>query len=515
MLCNRLTRHESVSLYEDALRANQDEALRNLCLHDLFFLLVVAFKRPDINHPWLYDRCREVETDPDGYLDLWSREHYKSTIITFGKSIQDILRNPNETIGIFSHTRPIAKGFLDQIKRELESNTFLKRLFPDILYDEPKRQAERWSLDGGLIVNRTANPKEATFEAWGLVDSQPTSKHFNILVFDDVVTLDSVSNTEQIKKVTSAWEMALNLGVRDGGRIRYIGTRYHMNDTYKTIIERESATPRYHYPTTAGRKDTLESGVIKGDPVLLTGKQLLKKRSDMGPYTFSSQMLQNPTADRLQGFREEWLCFYDALRNTHAWNFYLLCDPANEKKKENDYTTMFVIALAPDKNYYLVDGLRDRLNLTERTKKIFEFHRQYRPLKVGYERYGMQADIQHISYVMEELNYRFNITELGGSMPKPDRIKRLVPAFEKRTFYLPHKLIFVDNEKRAQDLVRLFIQEEYLEFPVPTHDDMLDCASRIMDPNFKAVFPEEVALRVPSITMRTEPDKCETEYALF
>ena len=32
-----------------------------------------------------------------------------------------------------------------------------------------------WSLDGGLVVKRKSNPKEATVEAWGLVDSQPTS----------------------------------------------------------------------------------------------------------------------------------------------------------------------------------------------------------------------------------------------------------------------------------------------------------------------------------------------------
>ena len=73
-----------------------------------------------------------VQESPDGHLDLWAREHYKSTIITFGQTIQDILRDPEVTVGIFSHTRPIAKGFLRQIKRELESNQTLKDLFPDI-----------------------------------------------------------------------------------------------------------------------------------------------------------------------------------------------------------------------------------------------------------------------------------------------------------------------------------------------------------------------------------------------
>ena len=511
--CADLTIEQCNALYDNCLKAGNEETLRRLCREDLFFLLTRALKRFDANDPWLYERVREVEADPDGNLDLWAREHYKSTIITFALSTQDILNDPNVTIGIFSHTRPIAKAFLDQIKTELEKNTFLQDLFPDILFKEPRKESPRWSLDSGIIVKRTANPKESTVEAWGLVDGQPTSKHFSKLVYDDVVTRESVTTTDQIKKVTDAWALSLNLGAR-GGVARYIGTRYHENDTYAEIIRRKSVKAvRIYAPTDLGQNDTM----VQGTPVLLKKADLLKKRDDMGPYIYAAQMLQNPAADRTMGFNNDWLRFYDVLRNYAHWNFYILCDPANEKKKDNDYTVMVVIALAPDRNYYLVDGVRDRLNLTERTKKLFELRRKWAArgnvLSVGYEQYGMQSDIQHVRYVQEQENYRFEIRELGGSMPKNDRIRRLVPVFEQGRFWMPHRLPFVDNERKAQDFVYLFLNEEYSPFPVAVHDDMLDCAARIMDPELEARFPEPQDFAVPSQTMEhDEPEKCRTEY---
>src|SRR5688572_16437972 len=105
------------------------EASRWLVRNDLFFLLVVVLGRRDANNPWAFARCREVQAAPNGFLDLWAREHYKSTIITFALTIQEILRNPETTIGIFSHTRPIAKAFLRQIMREFETNELLKGWF--------------------------------------------------------------------------------------------------------------------------------------------------------------------------------------------------------------------------------------------------------------------------------------------------------------------------------------------------------------------------------------------------
>lgn len=484
-----MTRSEAKALYAGARTAAD---LRALISGDLFFLLCVGMNRPDVDCDWIYERCREVQASPDGHLDLWAREHYKSTIITIALTIQNILNNPEITIGIFSHTRSIAKAFLCQIKRELESNELLNDLFPDILWGlgAKKTPPGYWS-ENSLIVRRKTNPKESTVEAWGLVDGQPTGKHFSLLVYDDVVAPESVTTPDQIKKTTDAWALSLNLGAHGGTR-RYIGTRYHFNDSYAEMMRREAAVPRLH-PATA-------DGTMEGEPVLLSREALAEKRREMGPYIFGCQMLQNPKADVSMGFKEEW--FRTVASDAHeargaeaayrSANRFIVVDPASEKKKSSDYTVMWVLELGVDRNYYVVDGVRDRLNLKERADRLFNLHRTWRPLNVGYEKYGQQADIEHMRDRMDREHYHFNIVPLGGQMPKNDRIRRLIPIFEGGRMFFPYRLMYIDVEGRTHDLTREFLDEEFMAFPVAAHDDMLDGLARILDPELGAIFPQPV-----------------------
>jgi predicted phage terminase large subunit-like protein len=470
----------------DGSPAARRDLVRHLNKTDLFYLLVVTLNRIDADNDFCYGRCREVEDNPNGYMDLWSREHYKSSIITFALTIQDLLKDPDLTVCIFSHTKPIAKNFLRQIKVEFESNESLKAHHSDVLYWDPRREAPKWSEDDGITIKRKSTPKEATIYASGLVDGLPTSGHYGLLIYDDVVTKESVYTPEQIQRTTDAWELSLPIGT-EGGLRRMIGTRYHHNDTYATILDRGTFEPRI-IPAT-------KDGTPEGEPVFLTRESLEEKRRDYGVYTFGCQMLQNPTADSAMGFQEEWLTYWEPGNYGHM-NLMILIDAAHSKRKTSDYTAMWVIGLAADKRYYVIDLVRDRLSLTERAAVLMALHRRYKPYFVGYERYGAQADIEHIQDLQKRQNYRFTITELGGPIPKDDRIRRLVPLFEFGRIVLPENLVKYDFEKRAVNLITAFKRDEYLAFPVGRHDDMIDALARIEDDNVDKIWPlnpEEVS----------------------
>lgn len=473
-----------IKSWQDRREEDRHTIWREMGKTDLYFLLRYILRRKDIEHPWTFARCRDVQAEPDGHLDLWGRGHYKSTIITFGLTIQDILNDPEETFGIFSHTRPIAKSFLRQIMSEFELNGALKELYEDVLWGAPRKHAPKWSEDDGIVVKRKSNPKESTIEAWGVVDGQPISRHFRKRIYDDIVTEDTVGTAEMIQKTTTRWALSLNLATSNGTD-RHIGTRYHKNDTYRHIIDVQAAIPRI-FPAT-------DNGKESGNPVYMTLEALKAKRRKMGPYIFGAQMLQDPTADKAQGFRDEWLAYWDAER-WRGLNRYLIVDPASAKKTARnhnpDYTAFEVVGLGADQVYRTIWHARMRLNLTERTEWLFKLHRKFKPLRVGYEKVGMQSDIEHIEYVQERELYKFEIVGLPAGGHKIDMVKQLVPIFESGRWLLPKSCLVLNDEGIAEDMTKTFVDFEYSDFPVASHDDMWDAKRHILTPELDAKFPK-------------------------
>ena len=510
-------------------RGSNSGAIRELCLNDRYYLLVRILKRYDAWHPWLYARCREVEESPDGYIDIWAREHYKSTIITFAGIIHEIIRNPEITIGIFSHTKPIAKGFLAQLQRELESNETLHALFPEILWSNPAQEAPSWSLDGGLVVRRGTNPKEATVEAHGLVDGQPTSKHFQLLIYDDVVTLESVNTPEQILKTTEAWQMSDNLGVA-GGRKWIIGTRYHYADTYADIINRGVARLRKHAATI--------EGTVNGNLVLLTKDQWRKKLLDQ-PATVHAQLLCDPLAGKQRVFDINQLRVYEV--RPSQLMVYLIVDPGRSVKKESADTAMIVIGIDGAGNKYVLDGVAHKMELPERWKWLSTLWSTWftQPgvqfVHVGYERYGAQSDLDYFKERQNLDGEFFEITplprdtergKLASERSKPDRIKRLLADISEgaqHRWYLPYQgkggdhgnnltsaqrrmlasgygfrlaepIRRKDGDKKIYDFCERF-RMQLNNFPFGGLVDIIDAASRLydMDPR-PPDDPNEVSL---------------------
>lgn len=242
----------------------------------------------------------------------------------------------------------------------------------------------------------------------------------------------------------------------------------------------------------------------KGDllfPKRLPMEELDRLRKDMSEYHFQGQYLQDPVPLGGGEFKEAWMQFYQQGGiKPKDMNIAILCDAAggddlNKKKKKNsDWTVFIVIGLGPDNNYYVLDMIRDRLNPTDRVNTLFMLHRKWndlsgKPPKVGYEKYGMMTDTHYIKEKQRIDAYNFALVELGGSMMKEERIRKLIPDMQNGRWFYPATLAYVDQEGRKFDLIAE-MKGEMKSFPRARYDDILDAKSRIYSPEIFMVFPK-------------------------
>jgi len=374
------------------------------------------------------------------------------------------------------------------------------------LWEKPRLQAPKWAENEGICVKRQANPKEQTIEAHGLVDGQPTGRHFDLIIYDDVVVQEAVNTPEQINKTTTQWELSLNLGSTYRPRFQYAGTRYSYGDTYGTILQRAAVKPRIHPATVNGKMD--------GEPVFLEVDRWEEIKKTTSTYTVACQQLLNPIAGSDIAFKEDWWNEWEI--RPYTLNVYIMCDPAHSRKRESNRTAIAVVGVDSNYNKFLLDGLCHRLSLSERWEGIKSLRIKWkrapgiREVKVGYERYGAQSDIEHFKEMMRIDGSSFPIYELnwtggGGSQSKKDRIQRLEPDLKDGSFFFPYptdekrltshqkdyknkkqefliskKIMRKDEEGKLYDLVDWVKRNEYLLFPT-IHPDFLDALSRIYD----------------------------------
>jgi len=428
--------YETLRFYQHIEPTLDDKGRALLNCNDRFYLLTVSCKRKDAWHPWIFERCREVEASPDGHLDLWARYHYKSSVGTFAGCIQEIMVDPEVTIAIMSGTNKIALPFLTQIQEEFERNDDLKRIHSDVLWQEPRKEAPLWSREKGIIVKRKGNPKEATIEAFGLIDGMRTGKHYKILNYDDLIDETMVDNPDIVKKVTQRWELSDSLGSLSLTRKWHWGTRYSYADTYGILIERAVLKER-RFPAT-------EDGTLNGKPILLSPERWsevkLAQRS-----TVNAQMLLNPLAGNENTFSTTGFRHYDVIPT--VMNVFIMIDPSKGKSKRSDRTAIAVVGIDVGGNKYLLDGYCHRMKLSRRWELIsdlkhkWENHPGVESIRIGYEQYGMQVDLEVIEEYQDRDDDHFLIEELNttrdGTHTKNDRISRLEPDFNRGIFYLP------------------------------------------------------------------------------
>lgn len=378
-------------------------------------------------------------------------------------------RNPSRFVVTATYGQDLADDFGRKVRGQMLDPLY-RKIFPNASIDPDSAS-----------VSRINTQQNGSYFAVG-IGGALTGRGADILIVDDPHKDRLDADSIIMRKRAKDWfQSVAYTRLMPGGSIVVMQTRWHEDDLAGWLL-REHGDEEWTILSVPAEPAPW--------PESFPEEKLQKIRRMLGPRDWSALYMQNPVPGGGGEFHREWLRYHDGDAGDGT-NKYLLVDPAGETRPENDFTSMWVVGLGADGNYRWVDGIRDRLNLTERGAAVMRLHRKHKPLQVRYERYGMMADVQYIQELQKRENYYFDVVEVAGKLKKNDRIRRLVPLFEGKKFLFPPTLSYTDKDKVPRDLVHTFIEEEYAAFPAGLHDDMLDALSRIAEPDMPLIWPSQ------------------------
>ena len=450
--------------------------------------------RPAAHHLLLAEGLEQIEQKQlDVLLVMMPPGSAKSSYGSVAFPAWYLGRNPRNCVIAASHTAELAERFGRRV-RNIVASPLHQAVFPECALSTDSTAAGRWDTSHG-----------GEYFAAG-VGGAVTGRRADLAIIDDPVKSREDADSETIREKQWAWwRDDLSTRLKPGAGVVLIMTRWHEDDLAGRLLEdiKESGQRVRVIKLPMEAQEGDELGRKPGEslwPDWFSPEMVQQAKRE--PRTWSALYQQEPRPIGGGEFQLAWLNSYE--RMPSAANRVLLVDPASGKTKtRGDYTSMWVIGKAADDNLYVLDGLRDRLNLTERTDKLFELVRRWKPSVVGYESYGLQADIEHIKIEQERQQYRFRMVELGGAMKKEDRVRRLIPLFQQGRIWTPRSMIRTRSTGHQYDVMEEF-KAEYVAFPVAAHDDAIDNLARIEEPDIKRylVTPQH---QPAAMTSRVQP----------
>lgn len=189
----------------------------------------------------LLDLCSFMQEGAKSKLVLTPRYTLKSTVADVGWILWKLVNNANLRFLIYSDSASKAQGFLQGVKNHIEGkapNSRFRELYGAWETDAHKG---KWNESEIEISARTKSFIEPTVETGG-IESSKIGRHYDILVFDDIVSDINTTTKAQMDKVHDCYKKSLSL-LKPGGDIVIIGclvagTKVTMSDGSLRNIEK-------------------------------------------------------------------------------------------------------------------------------------------------------------------------------------------------------------------------------------------------------------------------------------
>lgn len=339
-------------------------------------------------------------------LLLLPRDHQKSALIAY-RVAWEITRNPAVRILYISSTTTLARKQLKFIADILTCDTY-QYYWPEMV-NKNKFSREKWTEIEIAVDHpkrKEENVRDATVFTAGL-DTTITGLHSDINVFDDVVSPDNAYTETGRETVRQCYSQLASIEGTDSQQW-VVGTRYHPKDVYSDMMEisvdeydeegnlvseyelyekferavenRGDGTGEFLWPRQQ-RKDGKWFGF--NQRILATKRaQYLDKTQFRAQYYNDPNSLEDApvSPDLFQYYEPGHLKHRDGhwYYKDRRLNVFAAIDFAFTLNRKSDYTTLAVVGVDAERNYYVLH--LDRFQ----TDKISEY---FKAILRAYEKY--------------------------------------------------------------------------------------------------------------------------------
>jgi len=429
----------------------------------------------DLYEPFHQPIC-DLVVSPRRYKLLQAaRQSFKSSIGTIGYATWRIAKETIETghcnirILIASEVLDLAKEFTKTINNMLQEPRW-KEFYGD------HRGSERKSGWGSYTFTskyRTlARTKEPTVSYMSL-EAPKTGFHYDLIIADDLEAERTSASRDQIERCWSFYRLLHSLLEPVNGQLSLISTRWHYDDIYSRIIERNDTEDEHDKFKMVIRPARSKSGELTW-PDRFSDEVLASLLAKQGSYIFSCQYLLDPVPPEDRTFKLEWIKYITAnqIDPQRRYRVFVGADFAytpqrNVDKGETrlaDYTVILTAAVDDRWNYYLLDWYRKRCTKLEGVQELFRQYVTHKAIQIGLQkndRLLVDDNIIHYAFNQRMFQPRREYISYPAGTSKFDRIETILqPLFEA------NKVFLLPNMK--------WMEQELLDFPRGAHDDGAD-----------------------------------------
>lgn len=394
---------------------------------------------------------------PRYILMMWPRGFSKTTLAGVASNIYDIVY---EELGLglyVSATAGHAEIQLNNVKRELETNTKLKFFFGEL---KPQmKDSEAWRQDQfETTTHQTMIARGRGGQVRGLMHNGQRPRK---VIIDDLEDQESVATPEQRKKVRE-WAYAdlqpVLPAMDQEARMVALGTLLHSDSLMMTW----SMDPMWSV-IRFGSKD--RQGDLLWPENMDEEKLATLEKSAIISNTLAQFFMERHSIVRLDSTRDFQTKYFQYLAPQDGQELFvsLYQDPAIGEKEQNDRCTFTVTGMSQHGKIFVLaqEGGRG-ITPRDQVNTMFRLWEKWKPVRVGVESNGFQ---KALVFLMQEEMFRrkayFEVTPVTNSTAKFARIKGILqPRFAAGYIYFAG---------RWPDL-----ESELLNFPTAAHDDYAD-----------------------------------------